>query len=371
MVKQLHLPEIVLKNPYFSKSVGDLKPLPYPVYFVTKDPKWQNLINSSKLPSVEGLYEQCITGQDIWSVQTYLDLKQQGLDVRLVSEPVPGKICVIPYYYLYPRDWLFKSYVVACRYDTPFPVLCNQRIVINRSKVRDQSHHFLPHWPQPCLKPRNPDRGTRISNLTFKGHDYNLYAPFRTPEFLQQLHEMEISLVTATEKSGSLFASWADYSEADVVLAVRNNTKYDIHLKPALKLINAWFAGCPALLGPEPAYQDLRQSNLDYIEVRTPEETIAALNYLQNHPEIYLAMVENGFRRAQEFTVNAIASQWRDLLAGPIAQGYEQWLRQSPITKYVVRPVQYGFQIVRHRQARKYYEQNIEQGSRILSDTVI
>ncbi len=369
MTEQPTLAEIALKNPYFANQEINLDPLPYPVYFVTKDPKWQDLIDRPDLPPVEALYERCVTGHDIWSAQAYVDLKQQGLDVHLVAKPIPGKICVIPYYYLQPKDLLFRSYVVACRYDTPFPAFGNQWIVINQAKIRDQFHHFLPHRPQPSLKPRNPERGTQIANLVFKGHDYNLYAPFRTSEFLQQLHDLNIRLMTDTEKSGSLFESWADYTDVDVVLAVRNNTKYDISLKPALKLINAWFAGCPALLGPEPAYQELRQSELDYIEVRTPEETVAALKYLQNHPEIYQAMIENGFRRAQEFTVGAILSQWRNLLAGPIAQGYEQWLRQSPIEKYAIRPIQYSTQVIQHRQAKKHYDQNIRQGTRILSDS--
>lgn len=37
------------------------------------------------------------------------------------------------------------------------------------------------------------------------------------------------------------------------------------------------FAGCPALLGPEPAYQFLWKSELDYIEIRSPNDVISAI----------------------------------------------------------------------------------------------
>ncbi|MGC8715080.1 MAG: glycosyltransferase [Leptodesmis sp.] len=354
----------------FVPQTALLPPLPYPVYFVAKDPKWLDLIHSDELPPVTSLYERCLKDHDIWSAQAYIDLKQRGLDVHLVADPVPGQICIIPYYHLSPKDLLFKSYVVACQHDSPHPKLCEQRIVINPSRVLDSTHHFLPHRPQPNLKPRNPDRGSTIQNLVFKGKAFNLCPSFRTPGFLAELNSLGIQLITNTEQIQSdreTFAGWADYSQADVVLAVRNLTEFDASHKPALKLINAWFAGCPALLGPESAYQSLRQSDLDYIEVRTPADVIAALKYLQNNPDVYQAMVENGFQRAQEFTPDRIALAWHTLLAGPIARGYEAWLQQSPIQKHLSRPVQYLWQIAAHKLAHKQYLHRVHHGPRILS----
>jgi hypothetical protein len=346
-----------------------LAPLPYPVYFVAKDPKWLDLIQSNELPPVASLYERCLKDHDIWSTQAYLDLKQRGLEVHLVANPVPGQICVIPYYHLHPRDLLFKSFVVACQHDSPHPKLCDQRIVINSSRVLDATHHFLPHRPQPNLKPRSVSRGSTIQNLVFKGRIFNLYPPFRSPDFLAELEALGIQLITNTEQVQSdrdTFAGWANYSQADVVLAVRNLTTFDVSLKPALKLINAWFAGCPALLGPEPAYQALRKSALDYIEVSTPADAIAALKYLQNHPDVYQAMVENGLQRAQEFTPDHIVQAWHTLLSGPIAKGYEDWLQQSSLQKHLGRPVQYLWRMATHRLSHKQYLHRIHHGPRIL-----
>ncbi len=363
--------ELSRYNPYFAAQQQTLEPLPYPVYFVTKNPKWQDVIDGTESASLEQLYERCEKTNDIWSAQVYLDLKQRGLDVRLVSKPVPGKICVIPYYYLKPQDWLYKSYVVACHHDCPHPVLCDQKIVINQSQVLDSTHHFLPHRPQPNLQPRDQSRGANIHTLVYKGHGHSLDAAFRSDAFIAEVNSLGIASIFNLEGEKCTFADWANYTESDVLLAVRNNTEFDIALKPALKLVNAWFAGCPAILGPEPAYRSLRKSPLDYIEVYTPEDAIAALKYLQANPEIYLAMIANGFQRAQEFTVDQVSLAWRNLLAGAIAEGYDLWLQESPLQKQIGRPMQYLWRTLQHKRAARHYRHAIHHGPRILTNRVI
>jgi len=353
-------------NPYFTDEQKPLELLPYPVYFVTKDPKWKALINNPDQPIDSALYQQCVLSEDIWSAQTFMSLKKRGLNVYLTAHPVPNSISIIPFDYIYTSDFSYRSYVVTVQYDRPHPEICEQRIVLNQKGLLDSTHHFLPHWPQPNLQPRDPSRGTRVENLTFKGNSYNLAEEFRNPEFLNTLTSLNIELVLSSEDEG--FDGWRNYTTADVVIAVRNITKYDSTLKPALKLTNAWFAGCPAILSPEPAYQALRQSELDYIEVTKPEEAIAALQRLQADPALYTAMVENGFRRASEFTEDKVALYLRNLLADPIAAGYEQWMRQSPLQKIVGRPLQYVRRIIKQRRERAYYMTHIHQGARLLSD---
>jgi hypothetical protein len=352
-------------NPYFSAPIKPFKPLPHPVYFVTKDTKWLPVIEGQEQLSIEAFYARCSGVEDIWSAQVYLDLKQKGLNVHLVPHAIPGQICIIPFYSLSASDWLYKSYVVACHYDTAYPRICDQRIVINRLRQFSPQDHLITHRPQPNLKPRNPERGARVENVFFKGNIENLYAPFRTDAFRDALRSHDINFLIQSAGPNQ-FAEWSDYTEADVVIAVRNNTKQDIAAKPALKLVNAWLAGCPAILSPEPAYQELRRSDLDYIEVRTPEEAIAALKQLKQDPDRYLAMVENGYRRAQAFTLEHIQQEWYDLLSGPIAQGYEQWLQQPWLWRSLGRPIQYMGRIIAHRRSVRQYFHDIENGERIL-----
>lgn len=167
------------------------------------------------------------------------------------------------------------------------------------------------------------------------------------------------------EDQSTQFQDWSDYTEADIVFAVRNATEYDLTLKPALKLINAWFAGCPAILGPEPGYQALRKSELDYFEVCSPEEAVAAVRRLKDNPALYAAMVQNGYERAKEFTTEQLAERWRDLLADPIATGYERWLQQSTVQKVAGRPIQFAWRVQQHKQNHRHYLFHRDNGPRL------
>lgn len=346
-----------------------LAPLKYPVYFVCKDVgRWQLLMNDTMPPPVEQWDKQLINGNDVWCVQTYLQLKRRGLEVYLVPNYVPGRICVTTYDHLDIKDFSFNSYVVTCRGDRGRPEICEQRVVQNHLNVIDESDSLLPLWPQPNLKPRDSSRGTTIETLVYKGHEAYLAQPFRSSEFSARLAALGVSLSISPTNYETLSADWTDYTQADLVIAVRNCTEYDLSIKPPSKLINAWLAGCPALLGPEPAYQYLRKSELDYIEVRSPEEVIRAVQRLQDNPALYSAIVENGFRRAQAFTSEAIALLWRNLLAVPIAADYEQWLSNPPLQKWVGRPLQFAWRAYQHKRQRQYYFTHILRGPRLFPE---
>ena len=359
-----------------------LKPLPYPVYFVCEPAteEWNKLIHKNNSSSAEEIIDKLFKhfsearacdGAFNWSVQTYIQLKQRGLDVHLVSQPLAGSICVAPYDHLSARGLPFNAYMVACQYDRGRPEICEQRIVQNKLNLIDSTDHFLPHWPQPNLYPRDPSRGSLIENLVYKGREQHLAKSFKNPEFLGQLQSLDINFSFKTNASSNLeqaWVDWNDYTTADVVLAVRDSTGYHLSFKPPSKLLNAWFAGCPALLGPEPAYQQLRESELDYIEVRSWEDAIAALRRLKDEPALYAAMAENGLRRAKDYTPDAIASRWRDVLAGPIASGYERWLHQSPVQKLLGRPVQFAFRLIQHNRTRRNFWANVAKQSKTFSD---
>jgi hypothetical protein len=84
--------------------------------------------------------------------------------------------------------------------------------------------------------------------------------------------------------------------------------------KPATKLINAWRAGAPAVLGPEVAYRELRRSELDYLEAASLAEARAAVERLAGDPQLYRAMVDNGHTRARELSFAATTGRWAELL---------------------------------------------------------
>ncbi|MDX2244401.1 MAG: hypothetical protein NW224_27315 [Leptolyngbyaceae cyanobacterium bins.302] len=338
-----------------------LAPLPHPVYFVRNDPALcERFANVSQMPPFEEFYRAEWGGSSSWIVQTYLQLKGRGLDVHLVPHYVPDTICVVSREELMKRRLFkslpFKSYLVVCQQDRPRPFICEHRIVQNQLNVLTSRDHYLPHWSQPDLKVRDPARGDRVQNLVFKGRWYYLPEEYKSSEFVNQLDAIGIQFTTDADYNVDL-QSWTDYSNADALLAVRQRSDLYLESKPPTKLINAWMAGCPALLGSEPAYQELRRSELDYIEVNSPQDAIQALQQLKNNPNLYRAMIENGWQRAKSFNPDAIALLWRDLLSEPVAIGYEQWRQQLIPWKVLGRPLQFSLRLIQQEQERRHFNQ--------------
>jgi hypothetical protein len=339
-----------------------LPPLPYPVTFVLRDVgPWKHLLEPGLPPPVEAHANLYMKADDNWCAQTYVQLRRRGLDVRFADHIIPGEICVTTANQLGISGRTYRCYLVACRHDRARPEIAEQRIVQNRLNILDSTDHYLPHWPQPGLIPRDPSRGDRIETLVYKGMAINLAGPFHRDAFKAELAKLGVQLIIDTGEYDDRHHSWNDYSQADLVLAVRDVTEYDLSIKPPSKLINAWHAGTPALLGPEPAYRQLRESDLDYIEVRTPEQAIEAVRRLKEDPILYRRMVDHSRIRAANFTADAIAHQWRDLLAGPIAKGYERWKRGWRF----MHPLRFAVRAIKHRREAKRHQRDIVVGPRL------
>jgi hypothetical protein len=337
--------------------------LPYPVYFVhPSENRWLDVFGAPELPDPDSLHSRFVEANDIWIVQTYLRLKRRGLDVRLVSKLVPGAINVIMNYDLGIRQLSFQSYVVACRADTFVPTMCHQTIVQNPNNASSPTEHLVHHWPQPGLVTRDISRGARLDTVVYMGHAINLWSQFRSFTFKQTLSDVGVNF-RINENS----AHFSDYSQCDAVLAIRDLTEADFLAKPASKLVNAWHAGVPALLGPEPAFQSLRKTPFDYIEIRSTDEALRAIEYLKNHPDFFHQMIQNGFNRAQAFTSDRIAARWGELLGGPIAHGFSLWAQRPTIWKVLVRPSLFAGQVARNIYEKQKYLYQRDHGFRPVS----
>jgi hypothetical protein len=171
------------------------------------------------------------------------------------------------------------------------------------------------------MQPRDPQRGDTVRNVGFFGLRKNMAPVFQSAEFEAALAERGLRLIIRE-------SDWEDYRDIDVVLAVRTHLAARIRaVKPPLKLLNAWRAGVPALLGPEPGYRELRQDPLDYIEIRTPQQALAALDNFTRHPNTYAAIREHGWQRAAAFRDDEVTNDWIRFLSGPVAIAYERWRR--------------------------------------------
>ncbi|MEL7084081.1 MAG: hypothetical protein AAGM36_06240 [Cyanobacteria bacterium J06597_1] len=363
-----------------------LTPLPYPVYFVCLlSPKNWNIVSSalqatdrknlSTDDSMDYILERIILyspqtpdgaplGAVVWVLQTYIQLKKRGLDVRLTKNYVPGAICIVEVGQLSLKNYGFGSYVVACQGDSGRPELCEHRIVQNQLNVVDtDTDHYINLWPQSNIVRRHESRGDNIKVLAYKGTLSNLSPKFKSPEFFQALDALQITFSFDAKdelKGKQAWASWRDYGQVDAVLAVRSENQYMLSIKPATKLINAWLAGSVAILGAESAYQQLRQSELDYFEISSPKDVIEVLKRLKSEPDLLRAVIANGQKRAKEFNADSTARKWNELLTGPISESYERWRKNDDIfTRAIGRPIRYFQKYQLHKRYDKEYKEQV------------
>jgi hypothetical protein len=212
--------------------------------------------------------------------------------------------------------------------------------VVQNGKFADErTAYFIPHWPQPGIIPRAETRGSRIEVVAYKGRTGSLVDAFRSEAWHRRMADLNVKFVVDSPMPGGL-PNWHDYSGTDLVLAVRTDFG-DGKLrceKPASKLINAWHAGVPALLGKEYAFRELRKSPLDFIEIESVTEAADAVARLIENPAEYDAMRKNCRKRAAEFTAERIVERWREVLFERLPElARRRRIRFSPAVPFGVR----------------------------------
>lgn len=321
-----------------SPNLSDLPP----IYFYIPREDWP----TDSIPETPNVYWPnfgggITAGVYAWTVQTYQYLKARGLPCQLVGE-LPSEGIVFSHRRSMPDDFKPGPNVlfVCLKAERNRHSYAQLHVVGNPLDLQPQSllpgdqwllsneRQYIPHWPQPGLIPRDPERGDRFENIAFFGEGRNVAPEFHQPSWVEHLNALGLTwhLVDRDRR-----ARWNDFSYVDVIIAVRqfHNTA-DYAWKPALKLYNAWHAGIPAILGQgESAYRLERRSNLDYIEVNTLDETLVALKRLRDDLEFRHAVIENGRRRAEETKPENLVKQWQTFVLVRVVPAYERW-RNSP-----------------------------------------
>jgi hypothetical protein len=272
-----------------------------------------------------------------WTLQTYLNLRSQDFPCILTDE-FPDTGIVLAHWDSLPIDLepSPQQLIVCFQADRARHPYAQVHIVQNRDSARRDlmtwgdryllpgQDYYMPHWPQPGLLARSPERGDRFENLGYFGLEANLLPKFKTKKWQEQLNDLGLSWLIVQE-----FDRWNDYSHVDAVVAIRSFKQTGFTWKPATKLFNAWHAGVPAILGCESAYQAERKSDLDYLEVSTLEETLQAIRRLKDNVHLRQSMVKQGRIRAQETTQSFLTNRWTYLLQKDLSENYEQWIQSK------------------------------------------
>lgn len=310
----------------------------------------------------EVLQMRCVNGLDCWVLRTYYELRMAGYTASVGPRLMRDHVNVVGVRSFGRRQRDVGSFVVAPRLDAHHPALANFVIQQNGLTPPDRNSGHIAHWVQPNILPRDQRRGGALKTIVYKGALTNLDAHFRSDSFRNALAAMDVQLVLDSEGDVTSAGGWGDYRQADAVLAVRNLTRYDARYKPASKLVNAWWAEVPALLGPEPAFQELRQSPLDYFEIRSVEDVLRAVAQLKAEPDRYRAMIDNGRQRRVAFSTEQNLRDWVSLFEGKIAQSFQRWQQTSRAGKLLY----YSKGVIMEPLSKRSHHRKAVTGARIL-----
>jgi hypothetical protein len=323
----------------------------FPIYFYLPRNRWPD----GTLPrTVEENPEIYFLGTSLnWVLQTYLRLRAAGFQVQLVPE-MPKAGIIVTFNGLLKLDYHPnpEQFLVSISADNATHFFAQMHIVQNLEQTRILSDSFhIPHWPQPGIKHRVATAGNRFLRAAFFGDVYNLAPELQTAGWIAELKGSGL----AWSIRGPQSREKLDYSDVDLLVAVRSFERKGYIRKPASKLYNAWISGIPAVLGNEFAFREARKSELDYIEVQTYEEACAAIRTLAASPLLRIKMIENGFQRAREVSIPTLVERWRVILFEEAIERFERWrsLSKSGMHRFVARRlIQKKIRGIRHRLLR-------------------
>lgn len=223
-----------------------------------------------------------------------------------------------------------RQFLVSINGDEAPDPFAQMHVTQNRSQARLVSDaHYVPLWPQPGIIGRDPTRGETFNSLAYFGDDRNIAPELLGADWTGFLAGRGVAWHVRNAQSSRN----TDFSDIDVVIGVRSFRRAGYIRKPASKLVNAWIAGVPAILGREIAFREQRRSAVDYLEVDSVAAARDAVDRLAASPALRRSMIENGVARALEFTAPAIAARWRHLLFDLAQKAAARWSERSAASR--------------------------------------
>jgi hypothetical protein len=310
-------PRLAASTPMHGMSAAANLP---PITFVHRDiSTWLDVAaDSGRNISDRELGPRLKLGREIWIVQTFQRLRARGFAVRLDGVTAENSINFLHADDLVEQSPPASHFVVCVRADRDPCFMANLEVVQNRGCIWKANDLYIPHWPQPAVLPRLSARRDSLRRIVYMGKDANLDSELRSDGFRSMIRELGMELVLRGER-------WWDYTDVDAVLAVRSGARLYLDAKPASKLVNAWYGECPAIVGRERGYREVRKGPLDFLECRDAADVLGALAHLRDRPDLYRAMVENGRTRRVEFSQEAVGDHWVDAIQVVVAPAFRKW----------------------------------------------
>nr|WP_243757208.1 glycosyltransferase family 1 protein [Cronobacter turicensis] len=258
-------------------------------------------------------------GRGVWTFQTLLTLNYYyngQIECSWGVECRSDAINLMHNDHFGSRVSPWRGVTVVARADRP-PVIGADYVVEQNPEVAQiKGRIFIPNWPQPGVQPRERT-DNEVRTVAYFGRVDSFPAEFGSDAFKQRLAEQGITLRIS-------FNNWTDYRDVDVCLSFRKSHDHKLARKPASKLINGWLGKTVMVCDDEPSFRAIRESELDYLIAKTPDEAFNAIMRLKNEPELFRRMLEQGEKRLEVYSRQAVAARWYSLFEEIWRKGIHQ-----------------------------------------------
>ncbi|ABI55478.1 hypothetical protein ACN2MM_01085 [Alkalilimnicola ehrlichii MLHE-1] len=255
-----------------------------------------------------------------WIAQTAVLLRDAGLPVSMGPELRPDAVNLGLAADLRRLPRTADCFRVSIDADQLRARWSNAFIVQNKAQAGRRAY-WVPHWPQPGLLKRDPDR-QGFKNVVFFGLARNLEH--------EEAWWREVCGQFGMQFSVRPPAQWHDYRDVDVAIGVRRFGRKKFNNKPPTKLFNAWIAGCVFIGGADSAYYQVGSAGKDYLIAANERAFTYHLKALSQSPQLGDQMILEGGRKVNRLGLRErTCHHWMELLTREIGPEFERWSETS------------------------------------------
>ncbi|MDB5132565.1 MAG: hypothetical protein JWR02_2314 [Mucilaginibacter sp.] len=245
----------------------------------------------------------------LWTLRTYLELKPHyactltdtipasGItfffrgSINLAQKPNLHQfwVCMVAdsVWHPYSQINLFQNYLASTKYPQSY---------------------FVRHWPQLNII-KSLSSVSFPKNIFYFGEVANLAPELKSADWKNFIATNDFAFKTPH------FSQWNDYSDADIIIGIRSFDPDDQYInKPASKLINSWLANAVFIGGKDLAYSYERETEFDYIDVKSYDDLKEVLIKLKTDTDLFSRYRLQAVNRGNDFSERFFLNQWVTLI---------------------------------------------------------
>lgn len=274
-------------------------------------------------------------GPEIWTLTTFQYSKEYYSEIVLVNKLPESGIVMSHNDYLEKIKPNRNQYFVSLQADRKMSKNAHCVIIQNKDQFWQKflfyKTYFVKHWPEKDVIKRDRNR-KGLKTIKYVGNPANLDKYFMSTDWLNFCNENNIVWEVINERN-----KWSDFTDIDLLIAVRSFGKTKIKQKPATKLYNAWLANVPIIVGSnETAYFHERKSEYDFIDVDSIDTIKYKIVELIGNNKKYETFIVQSETNECNANLDSIVKDWINIFTSieqdSINYFNSNWIRLKTLT---------------------------------------